>query len=478
MIFFSYTPGTSDPRLQNYAFQFIAQKNGWFITNDEREASGHFRWVEGLDGVGVRQDSGKILIDIPASSLNHILTRLKCDDTISPDEEPPPIEQPVVDEMVDEIQKKVFDFCIKNQQIFIYKLPWPQGKKIAIALTHDVDLTRKYGLKNLLKDLGQGHWNDFKDHYRQSVFKENVYWNLDELLQFYRQKKFRSTFFFLARAWEYFQYRYQIRSDKFHRLFENILAEGHEIALHSSRYAFSHPDRILKEKSKLEKMIGQPVYGVRQHYLRLQFPQAWHYFTEAGFSYDSSCGYNNAVGFRAGTSGIFHAFNYQTAHLNSLQEIPILLMDYPWSSSFGSKDETKMIFQRIYQDVEKYQGILNILWHPSNLAEPAFREVWNNMFNWMRNEDTYLGTLGMIQQWWEKKSKLNLQSLRTEPTGCGFNLTTESEINHLYLGIISGKKIKPGKDLLQLNNGQFQLHLPLIQAGESKYFLSVEEDSR
>ena len=478
LISFAYTPGTIGPQLQIYAFQFIAQQSGWFITTVEKEANGYFRWVDGLESIGIRQDSGKIVIDVPASRLNQILTRLKCDDTISPDEEPPPIGQPAVDEIVDEIQKKVIDYCIKHQQLYLYKLPWPQGKKMAVALTHDVDMTRKYGLKNLLKNLGQGHWNDFKDQYRQSVFKENVYWNFDELLQFYQQKKIRSTFFFLARAWENFQYRYQIRSDKFRRLFENILAEGHEIGLHSSRYTFSHPDRILREKIKLEKTISQPVYGVRQHYLRLQFPQAWRNFTAAGFNYDSSCGYNNAVGFRAGTSGIFHTFDYHDVQINSLQEIPILLMDYPWSSSFGSEEESKIIFQRLYQDVEKYQGVLNILWHPSNLAEPAFREAWNNMFKWLKIEDTYLNTLSMIQQWWNNKSKLNLLNLRTEPTGYGFSLATESDINHLSLGIISGKKIKPAKDLRQLNHGQFQYHLPLIRSGESEYSLSLEEDSR
>jgi len=476
LIFFDHTPCTIDPRQRFYVFQFIAQKNGWFITNDKKEASGYFQWIDGQDEIIVRQISGKICIDVPAAILIQILSKLKCDDTLSPDDEPPPIERPVLDETVFKIQKNLIECCLKNQQIFIFKLPWPHGKKIALALTHDVDMTRKYGLKNLLIHAGRGRWQDFIDHYRQSVFKENVYWNFDELLQFYRQKKFKSTLFFLARAWENFQYRYQVRSNKFRQLFEKILAEGHEIALHSSRYAFSHPSRILKEKKKLEKMIGQPVYGVRQHYLRLQFPQAWQYFAAAGFKYDSSCGYNHSVGFRAGTSGIFPTFNYQTAQINSLQEIPILLMDYPWSSYFDSEEESKMIFDKIYRDIEKSQGVLNILWHPSNLAEPVFRAVWNNMFDWINGRNFYLDTLWMIHQWWEKRSRLNLRNFKAEPAGFGFNLTTASDINNLCLGIISGKKIKLSPDIMQIDTGQFQLHFPVIHSGENKYYLSFEEE--
>lgn len=474
LIYLNKTFNSDTDHQQLYGFHFIAACNGWLITEDPADAIIHFRWKDDLNKIEIYRSAEKIYLDVPKIMLRKILGWLKCEDTSSPEQEPPRIERPLANEMADEIQKQLVDYFINDQQTFIHLLPWPQGKPLAVALTHDVDLTRKFGLKKLMTDAAFGHWKKFGAHYCESFFSENRYWNFDEILQFYQQLNLKSTFFFLAHSWEGLHYRYRIGSEKFRQLFKKILEQGHEIGLHSSRYAFDHPKRIIREKNHLEKIIGQPVIGVRQHYLRLQFPQAWHYFQDAGFQYDSSCGYNESIGFRAATASIFSTFVPPLAPMNSLLEIPISLMDYPWSKHFVSNEQSKVIFEDLWDSVEKFQGVMNILWHPSNIAEPDFRPVWQKMFEWLEKKNFYQGTLANLQEWWRKKSVLNFFKLQHNSEGITFLLQTSSALSGVCLNIISRKKLKLDANIQTLAMHHYRWTLPDLAPGVNQFFLQYE----
>ena len=66
------------------------------------------------------------------------------------------------------------------------------------------------------------------------------------------------------------------------------------------------------EREAIQTMTGEPEVGVRMH---------WLYFNEespvllerAGFSYDSTVGYNETVGYRAGTTQVFRPLNADSA---------------------------------------------------------------------------------------------------------------------------------------------------------------------
>ena len=128
------------------------------------------------------------------------------------------------------------------------------------------------------------HLRESQEAFKGLIHKNNIYWKFDELLELYNRIGVNSTFFFLAKPWEGMSYRYNIRHGKFHRLFSDIRQSGHEIGLHSSRFAFDRPKKYYDEKVKLENTLGSSVYGVRQHFLRLKFPTCWQYFENAGFS--------------------------------------------------------------------------------------------------------------------------------------------------------------------------------------------------
>ena len=45
--------------------------------------------------------------------------------------------------------------------------------------------------------------------------------------------------------------------------------------------------------------------GYRNHYLRFKLPETWKYLADAGFEYDTTLGYSNALGYR---NGMCHPF--------------------------------------------------------------------------------------------------------------------------------------------------------------------------
>ncbi|WP_239490844.1 hypothetical protein [Luteitalea sp. TBR-22] len=97
-------------------------------------------------------------------------------------------------------------------------------------------------------------------------------------------------------------------------------AEGREIALHGLD-AWRDTTDAVRECARVGAASGRPVSGVRMHWLYFDQGSARR-LDEAGFDYDSTSGYNEAVGYRAGTSQAF-----MPPGCTHLLEIPLHIMD-------------------------------------------------------------------------------------------------------------------------------------------------------
>ena len=89
-----------------------------------------------------------------------------------------------------------------------------------------------------------------------------------------------------------------------------IAAQGDEVGLHPSYTASERPERIAEERARLEQLTGAPVPAMRFHYLRHDTHTTLPALERLGFAYDSSQGYGDAIGLRAGFS-----FPYRPYHL-------------------------------------------------------------------------------------------------------------------------------------------------------------------
>src|SRR5207245_1555660 len=99
-----------------------------------------------------------------------------------------------------------------------------------------------------------------------------------------------------------------------------------EVGLHGSYAAADDPVRLAAEKQKLEALAG-PVAGHRYHYLRVDPHRNLAPLEAAGLRYDTTLGFPDAIGFRAGIARPFRPWDFERDEPLDLVEIPLAAMD-------------------------------------------------------------------------------------------------------------------------------------------------------
>jgi uncharacterized protein DUF7033 len=115
-------------------------------------------------------------------------------------------------------------------------------------------------------------------------------------------------------------------------LSRKIHARGHEIGLHPSYDTSRKPDAIRREAERLKRIcadagIVQSEWGGRMHFLRWQTPITLRGWVEAQITYDSSLGYDDRPGFRAGTCFEYLAFDPVRGEALALRVRPLIAME-------------------------------------------------------------------------------------------------------------------------------------------------------
>ena len=150
-------------------------------------------------------------------------------------------------------------------------------------------------------------------------------------------------------------------------------ASGHELAVHGID-AWRDADSGRAEMTELTSLTGQKTAGVRMHWLYFAEGSARH-LENAGFSYDSTWGYNDAVGYRAGTSQVFRLPGSQ-----SLMELPLSIMDSAlfYSRRMGlSRGQALDLCRQIVEHARHFGGTLVINWHGRSLAP---ERLWGRFY--------------------------------------------------------------------------------------------------
>jgi hypothetical protein len=322
---------------------------------------------------------------------------------------------PVVDALIAYLDNIIREIVEKNKHATLRVMNWPGGEDCGVALTHDIDLTRVTGLKQRTWQTGAaiirkvlGDRNAVKKARSEMNRLDAEAWCYPQLLDFYTRKKWKATFFILAKRFEGLHYRYNIRSPKFRLLFENLKNENHEIGLHSSLNAADNQNRYPLEKRKLEISAGSICSGLRQHYLRALYPGLWRWAEAAHFDYDSSLGYNHHPGFRAGTCHPFYTFDWEQDRALALLEFPLAFFDHSILPDPAKRFEARQMMNRIISQVTRFHGLLVVLLHPSNYLQPEHRETWDALMAELVEKRIYQDTLAGHFKWYGFKERIEL----------------------------------------------------------------------
>lgn len=102
---------------------------------------------------------------------------------------------------------------------------------------------------------------------------------------------------------------------------------GYAIGIHPSIHSGVDVEKVKAEKEMLEHLTNTEIVLSRQHYLIFDPKLTVPLLEQLNIAEDSSCGYNNHVGFKAGTSYRFYYYNWIGECTSSVVSLPLVWMD-------------------------------------------------------------------------------------------------------------------------------------------------------
>ena len=207
-------------------------------------------------------------------------------------------------------------------------------------------------------------------------------WSFGRILRVERSLGARSTFFLMAGHGHPADGTNPEAYEKLRpKLVETLQSGDAELGLHGSYMASDSARRLEEEKDKLESLAG-PVHGQRYHYLRIDPHANLAALDRLGFTYDSSLGFVDAPGFRAGIAHPFRPWDVLADRPLNLIEIPLAAMDVTFSADHYLGLSVSAAEKRLLDLIEwaaVHGGGFAILWH-TDRYDPSTSRGWDRLY--------------------------------------------------------------------------------------------------
>ena len=301
-------------------------------------------------------------------------------------------------------------------------ISWPEGKRFAACLSHDVDcvqLDSRYELARTIA-LHFRHAGDVGKKLkhlgsvvglRKAPRKFDVFTPWVEAEQ---RLGFRSTFFFFpTRVRERHiidnVYRWDDRTTyrdetcTVREIARDLRRRGWDIGLHGSYLSPMSYEMLAEQKEDVEKAVGETIVTSRQHNLHFDCARTPALLEKAGLLVDSTLGSNRDIGFRAGTSYPFRMWDAAAREWLRLVEIPLVLhdgallrpdnLDLDLESAFA-------VCRTIIDRVAETRGVVTLLWHPDKAALPDWFALYTRLLDYIHGQNGWGASARDIHEWW------------------------------------------------------------------------------
>lgn len=284
-----------------------------------------------------------------------------------------------------------------------YHPEYPDGQPFAVCLTHDIDGVYRSALSKgyaTLSSLKNGDFIKALANAKQVRSKKLPFSNFREIMALEEEYGARSSFYFLALAPGDQDYTYDVRD--FEEEIGMIADAGWEVGLHGGHRAYCDPEALAAEKQRLESVLGRPITGYRNHFLRFRVPETWEHLSRAGFCYDATFGYADCVGFRNGMCHPFRPYNLRTGREIDILEIPLTVMDGTLDRYMGL-DAAKAweVIRRLIDATERCHGVFTLLWH-NTYMEGERLKFYEKILGYCREKGAWMTSGKDISALWNK----------------------------------------------------------------------------
>ncbi|GAB4322502.1 MAG: hypothetical protein Kow0074_14070 [Candidatus Zixiibacteriota bacterium] len=294
---------------------------------------------------------------------------------------------------------------------------WPNNAPFAVALTHDIDRLRMHGewsteLRHLggqlLRGSGLGLVGRQIASRRRTErgLQPDPYQTIDTIVRQHKDHDFSATFYWIAADPSAHDGDYVVSDDDTAKLIRSLQDKGFETGLHGSYKSYLSAETLRRERETLSRVALTSVRSTRQHYLRFDAAGTWSAHTGGGLATDSSLGFAERAGFRAGMAVPFRPWSFAENRPYDLWEVPLVLMDvtlkeYMHLDIDAAIDKSRKMIETLHE----YGGAAAILWHNSSLNDLDWRgwdRVYDDWLGNIRRLDGWGTSVGQIADAWQK----------------------------------------------------------------------------
>ena len=293
--------------------------------------------------------------------------------------------------------------------------PWPGGKRWAAAFTHDLDIVAYWPLFTLLRLAELSRKGELGRVARtmlaalSAAGRDPVGQAVRRVLDDERALGVVSTWFVLCgtptvatiRAGD-LTYRPEGTGAK--GILRELVERDCEIGLHGSFATADRLELFAQQRSRLERLIGPAVLGVRQHFLRMHPRETQRGMAAAGFRYDTTIGFPDRNGFRLGIADVIPLWDPAAERPVGMDEAPFCWMDRTLSKYAGIEDPAAWVAEGelLARACRQVEGLWVGVWHPNltpALGFPGAPAAFRTLLARLVAEGPFLGTLRSIVEW-------------------------------------------------------------------------------
>lgn len=294
---------------------------------------------------------------------------------------------------------------------------WPEGKRFALFLSHDVDEVYDRELFRILGDINHirrvimdGEPGSAKlalNRVGNAILRpRNPLVQIERILEIERKHAFRSTFFMLEdQTFNRHGGRYRYSDPAVQAIARRIIDSGCELAVHGAYHNFNDSARYRDQFNTFKKAFGIDAAGIRNHYLRHDGLATWKAQHLAGFKYGSSFGFNERIGVRDGCMHPFYPMMRYDKNADFVV-IPLTIQDWAMFHEMRlSPREALDMCKMLTDQIVARGGCLALLWHNNYFHEPEFADwemAYIELLDWLVAKNPWNATGAEIAAWWAR----------------------------------------------------------------------------
>jgi len=205
---------------------------------------------------------------------------------------------------------------------------------------------------------------------------------------------------------------------------QKLLNAGSEVGLHGID-AWLDSARGREELEEIRRLTGVSEIGVRMHWLYSD-PQSPRALEKAGAAYDSTMGYNDTVGYRAGTTQ-----GYKPLAASRLLELPLHVMDtalfYPDHLDLSPR-QARILLDQMVNNAVRFGGCLTINWHDRSMApERLWDGCYRDLVQDLKSQGAWFSTAGQAISWFRKRRSVVFETEDNQPTAVRARVTADHD---------------------------------------------------